>query len=66
MKNDSSKFQLLKLSIKEFGYMLFSYVQYSPLGWSSGRVYDALHMTRGFDAWSRLGIVHIFEFGDEM
>ena len=28
MKNDSSKFQLLKLSIKEFGYMLFSYVQY--------------------------------------
>ena len=28
MKNDSSKFQLLKLSIKEFGYMLLCDVQY--------------------------------------
>ena len=28
MKNDSSKFQLLKLSIKEFSYMLLCDVQY--------------------------------------
>ena len=28
MKNDSTKFQLLKLSIKEVGCQLFNYVQY--------------------------------------
>ena len=30
MKNDSTKFQLLKLSIKEFGWQLLCYVQYGP------------------------------------
>ena len=28
MKNDYIKFELLKLSIEEFGYTLFSYIQY--------------------------------------